>query len=119
MVGNCPEWEFSGGQLSGLAIVRVGIVWGAGAIVRVGNSPEWEFSGGQLSWLAIVRVGIVWGAIVRVGNCPGEIVRGVIVRGDSSRGELSGNRCKQYVWFKYTCNSSRLKYNGLALALSI
>ena len=75
--------------VSGLAIVRVGIVWGA--IVRVGNSPEWEFSRGQLSWLAIVRVGIVWGqlsglGIVRVGIVRGGIVRGVIVRGGFVQG---------------------------------
>ena len=71
--------------VSGLAIVRVGIVWGA--IVRVGNSPGvaivvvgncrgwqlsgWELSGGQLSGLGIVRVGIVWGIIVRGDNRPG------------------------------------------------
>ena len=44
-VGNSPEWEFSGGQLSWLAIVRVGIVWGA--IVRVGNCPGGNCPGGN------------------------------------------------------------------------
>ena len=78
--------------VSGLAIVRVGIVWGA--IVRVGNSPEWEFSGGQLSWLAIVRVGIVWGEIVRVGNClGGNCPRGNRPGGNRPGGIRPGGSC--------------------------
>ena len=68
--------------VSGLAIVRVGIVWGA--IVRVGNCPEWELSGGQLSWLAIVRVGIVGGG-GGGGNCQGWELSGW----ELSEGELS------------------------------
>ena len=91
-------WELSGGQLSGLGIVRIGN--SPGGNCRGWQLSGWELSGGQLSGLGIVRVGIVRGGIVW----------GVIVRGDSSRGELSGNRVKHAV----TLQSCLVYHDNLA-----
>ena len=63
MVRNCPEWEFSGGQLSGLAIVRVVNCPGGG------NRPGGESSGG-----VIVR------GVIGPGGGGGGFVQGGVVR---------------------------------------